>query len=1105
MRRLLAIIFLWVAAGRGEAAERPGPFFLELDIAIERSGITAILFDFGDGVWGDGDGASALQIPPGTKPQTVRLALPARPIRALRFDPTSGDEEIFIAGMRLVDARGEVLLRIDPRGLRATNQIGSMVVEAGGVRIRPSGGDPMLRFDLTSLQKRLHDATGRATVGKGTVVALALTLAAMLSGAVWVAWRALGKPGALLGGAAIFCLVFGARLMALNAFSRPVPFWDEWEGDALYVQIPFAGGFLDWGALVMPQWEHRILLTRVIGLFGTLLNGEWDVRVAMTVSASFYAATIALLGTALLATRRTIGAVAALVLAGCAALPFDVNNLFWGGQTQMYALVLMAVCTIALASAREITPWIWRAAFAGGAVSLFTMGAGPVGPGCAVGICLVRAVYEREQRRKLLVLAGIFFAVALAGVLLHTSSRAHVPLYATTFAQFKRAFVGVLAWPLSPHVFWAALSWLPWIFNGVAILRRREATPLEWLAVGLGGWGMINAVALGYARQYEGPPFDTRFYTPISMGMLASVCSSVALLVRARDMKGRVLPAAALVALAVGMLTVGLKGVELARETGVVRADLDHRIRTYLTTGDPALLVEKPPHHTGMVVVERLESPLLQRILPAVYRKALAARTPDAGASAAAVAKSIEAGPLTIAVRTLMKLGPAIALLGLFGYGFVLWRGRLGAEWIEGMRATAQRVREVAIDRLCYAGAVVLTIGWVWLYNTVMPSGLVDEPGHLANIHHFLEGKPGWPEAMPMLPGYHYMTISLWEIYPAMATLTAARWTTALVTLVGLAAFALARIRLHGRPAGRETLLLALLPLTQPFTGMAYTDMPALAFALCAWWAQVTERRALAALFLIGAVALRQTSLAWAGFFIVWEFFRTDEPRRTFLWRVRWLVLLLASAVVLVLLAGRLTVGSQHGNDFKFNSASVHFTAALVLVLGLPVLLAHAPAVWRQGVGLWRARRAVVMGLLAAGVGATAILTVTFANPHIWNRELFWEGCTFTLLRNWPLVWIDTHGWLRVVSAINIVLMTAAVGLAITRQAQRVALWWVLAVGALPVVTNGLVEPRYLIPAAGFLLCFVEIERSDWRRLAVWWAVLSAAHAPFVAKALSLW
>jgi hypothetical protein len=459
---------------------------------------------------------------------------------------------------------------------------------------------------------------------------------------------------------------------------------------------------------------------------------------------------------------------------------------------------------------------------------------------------------------------------------------------------------------------------------------------------------------------------------------------------------------------------------------------------------------------------------------------------------------------MIVAVLALMKVGWVIAVAALVGLAVWVWRTR----FVRVGRAAEPAVpptREDKIERACYAAVVAITLAWVAVYSTVRKDCLVDESGHLGNIYHFLEAKPGWPEAMPMLPGYHFIVVTLWRLDPGVSLVTTARWTTALFALLGFAAFALAWRRIHGRSAGRATLLLALLPLTQPFTGMIYTDVPALALAFCALWAHVTGRRTLAALTLVVAVALRQTNLAWAVFLIAWEWLRTDEPRGTWLRRSAWQLVLLALAAIAIALAGRLTVGTQHGNSFTLNPATVHFAGLLVLLLGLPVWAAHAPPEWRRWREAARAQPGRAAAVAIAGVAAAAGLAVWFANPHIWNRELFWDGCTFTLLRNWPLVAIDAHPWLRVVSGANVVLMAVALWLAFARQARRWELWLAVGFGALPAFTNGLVEPRYFIPAVGFGLVFMELGSADWRRLAWWWGGLTSLHAPFVATALSLW
>ena len=91
-------------------ADGPKHFILELDIAIARGGQTWVLFDFGDGIWGEN--SSVANVPAGAAPTTVRLPVPTRPIRNLRFDPTADDAESLITGLRLLNggmrsARGD--------------------------------------------------------------------------------------------------------------------------------------------------------------------------------------------------------------------------------------------------------------------------------------------------------------------------------------------------------------------------------------------------------------------------------------------------------------------------------------------------------------------------------------------------------------------------------------------------------------------------------------------------------------------------------------------------------------------------------------------------------------------------------------------------------------------------------------------------------------------------------------------------------------------------------------------------------------------------------------------------------------------------------------
>ena len=426
---------------------------------------------------------------------------------------------------------------------------------------------------------------------------------------------------------------------------------------------------------------------------------------------------------------------------------------------------------------------------------------------------------------------------------------------------------------------------------------------------------------------------------------------------------------------------------------------------------------------------------------------------------------------------------------------------------------TATPASDGANSRVCLAAACVITVAWFLFYNHSRPDYLVDEPGHLGNIYHFLEGKAGWPEAMPMLPGYHFIVAGLWQLHPPCKLLTLARLVSTICTLVGLAAFALAWRRWHGTPAGPSTLLFALLPVWQPFTGMAYTDAPALSFVLAAWAMHLAGHRATAAGILLGAVCLRQTALVWAAFFVAWEILRARatgaDGLRGFVRHVwpgiRWPLALLLLAAAVALAAGRFTVGTSHGNPATFNPAQLHFAGILLLGLGLPLWLGAARRLPRWFLLHLRARPARTLGLTAAFLAVAAALGLTFANPHEWNRALSWDGCSFTLLRNWPLVGIERYPWLRFVSALNLAALAVAAIVWVRCQPDARVFACAAACGVAPVAVSSLVEPRYFLPALVFGLFFARLSRRATVVLGCWWGALAALHAPLVAAGRSLW
>ena len=74
---------------------------------------------------------------------------------------------------------------------------------------------------------------------------------------------------------AFFGTVLFLRLWLVNGWGSPIPFWDQWEGQGLWLYRPWLDGSFHWDILWAAHNEHRIVLTRALDLFLLVAFGEW--------------------------------------------------------------------------------------------------------------------------------------------------------------------------------------------------------------------------------------------------------------------------------------------------------------------------------------------------------------------------------------------------------------------------------------------------------------------------------------------------------------------------------------------------------------------------------------------------------------------------------------------------------------------------------------------------------------------------------------------------------------------------------------------------------------------------------------------------------------
>src|SRR5579859_2029662 len=93
----------------------------------------------------------------------------------------------------------------------------------------------------------------------------------------------------------LFLIIFGAKLLVIEKFGSDLPYWDQWDGEAGVVFMPYFEGRLGSANIFAPHNEHRIVFTKLLSLGLMIWNGQWDARLQCVVNAALHAVILAIL------------------------------------------------------------------------------------------------------------------------------------------------------------------------------------------------------------------------------------------------------------------------------------------------------------------------------------------------------------------------------------------------------------------------------------------------------------------------------------------------------------------------------------------------------------------------------------------------------------------------------------------------------------------------------------------------------------------------------------------------------------------------------------------------------------------------------------------
>ena len=138
--------------------------------------------------------------------------------------------------------------------------------------------------------------------------------------------------------AMLFLVVFSAKLLLIRDNPAPTPFYDQWDGEAAVIFVPYNQNSLGWPSMFGFHNEHRVFFSRLLALgLLTVNGGQWDPRLEQVANAAIHSLTAVLL-TAIFwvaGGRRRLDLLV-LVAALTFALPFGWENTLIGFQSAFY-------------------------------------------------------------------------------------------------------------------------------------------------------------------------------------------------------------------------------------------------------------------------------------------------------------------------------------------------------------------------------------------------------------------------------------------------------------------------------------------------------------------------------------------------------------------------------------------------------------------------------------------------------------------------------------------------------------------------------------------------------------------------------------------------
>ncbi|OQY54754.1 MAG: hypothetical protein B6247_10560 [Candidatus Parabeggiatoa sp. nov. 2] len=390
---------------------------------------------------------------------------------------------------------------------------------------------------------------------------------------------------------AVALVIFGARLWLIHNFGSPVPFWDQWDAEAAGIFRRWFNNTWTFSDFFAAHNEHRIFFTRILSLLLLVLNErQWDPLLGMVVNALLFSLTAVIL---IIMLNNLLGKavqnVMLLTVALLWSVPYAWENTLASFQSHfiILPLIVLKLYLIVIDAGKRVSHL----------------------PTLLVGLIITTG-------------SVILILLILVNVPHHSVLRAG------NLNEFMQAFGKALAWPWITPPWISLVLYLPFLALVFRTLwLRRKPSQAELFVLALGGWVILQAASMAYARGVGGMAPASRYMDILALGVIVNLLAFYFMAQSWYGLPNRIKPYLNTSAcLWIGLVILGLGELAVMDSWHAIQNRGLHyekqlkNTREFIRTGHLSVLQNKPFLHIPYPSAERLAQllahPQLRAILP---------------------------------------------------------------------------------------------------------------------------------------------------------------------------------------------------------------------------------------------------------------------------------------------------------------------------------------------------------------------------------------------------------------------------------------------------------------------------------------------------------